>query len=339
MQSDPDNQRLRLARLLCTRFPPALAGKLTRLLYPYERGKLDAHEFTIRSQTGSPFTGNTADYHAHPFAVKGYSEWRNWAVALALCGPGDVIVEVGANVGTETVGYSDIVGADGRVVAFEPLPANLAAVERLLETLQHPNVTLLPYALSDRREQTRFAVPPPHMSQGTGHVLGAVERQTETTIYYDKPVQMELIDVECCPLDQLADEVRGVQLLLADAEGAEVAILRGARRVLEAERPALVLEASHPHLRRAGLTGVADLQHELASLRYRAFEIGRLDLREIDTRTVDAEYSRNWLCLPQERMELLSPVRRAIRRCGLTPCIMHLNPMIGHTARRKSNRL
>ena len=39
---------------------------------------------------------------------------------------GDVILEVGANVGTETVSYADIVGPDGIVHAFEPVPSNVS---------------------------------------------------------------------------------------------------------------------------------------------------------------------------------------------------------------------
>jgi FkbM family methyltransferase len=301
-------------------------------LYPYERGKFDEHEFTVRVKTGSPFRGNTTDFHAHPVGVRGYGEWRNWAIALALCRPGDLIVEVGANVGTETVGYSDVVGAGGTVVAFEPLPSNRAAVERLLTTLRHPNVTLLPYALSDRNTTTSFAVPPTSMSQGTGHLLGAEEQRTETAIYYYESVEMEVIEVLCRMLDEFEDMARGVDLLVADVEGAEVALLRGGHRVIEANRPSLVLEASNPHLRRAGLSGVEDLHSELAGLRYRAFEIGRLDLIEVDTSAASGQYSprysQNWLCLPDERIELLDLARRSLRRCGLMPCVMRLNPMV-----------
>jgi FkbM family methyltransferase len=333
--SEADVQRrLRFARAICGRLPPFAGAKLADVLYPYRRGRLDAQDFTVRAQTGSRFTGNTADFHAHPLAVKRYGEWRNWAITTALCGAGDVVVEIGANVGSETVGYSDIVGATGRLVAFEPLPANLVALERIVEALEHRNVTLLPYALSDRRERTRFAVPPPHMSQGTGHLLGAEEKRTQTTIWGDEPVEMQLIDVECRTLDEFEEEVRGVRLVLADTEGAEVSILRGARNVLAADRPALVLEASHPHLRRAGLNGVEDLQRELESIGYRIFEIGRLDLEEVNVGALDRNYSHNWFCLPQERMELAGQVRRSIQRCGLAPCIAHLNPMTRRAASR-----
>src|SRR4051795_3060909 len=125
---EAEPSRLRFARSVCTRMQPFGAGKVRSLLYPYERAQRDSCTFEIEAKTGSTFRGNTADFHAYPFAVSACGEWRNWAVALALCGPGDLIVEVGANVGTETVGFSDIVGAGGRVMAFEPSPPNLEAL-------------------------------------------------------------------------------------------------------------------------------------------------------------------------------------------------------------------
>jgi FkbM family methyltransferase len=59
--------------------------------------------------------------------------------------PGDVVWDVGANVGRYTVVFSELVGQEGHVVAFEPVPATFdylsaAAADR-------PNVTLLSVAL------------------------------------------------------------------------------------------------------------------------------------------------------------------------------------------------
>ena len=65
----------------------------------------------------------------YPFAVHGYFYCTAWGITLAIFAPGDTIVEVGANVGTETIGFSDIVGRSGRVIAFEPVPANIAVFE------------------------------------------------------------------------------------------------------------------------------------------------------------------------------------------------------------------
>ncbi|MEA2412701.1 MAG: hypothetical protein QOC77_3262 [Thermoleophilaceae bacterium] len=317
--------------MLCSVTPPAGMGKVQRLVYPYERGKRDSYPFAVRAKTGSAFRGNTADFHGHPFAVGGCGDWRNWAVAVALCGPGDLIVEVGANVGTETVGFSDIVGRDGRVVSFEPSPDNLAALEAMTSGLRNANVELLPYALSDHTGSDTFAVPPASMSQGIGHLLGPEERTTGTAIYYDDPVDMSVIEVECRTLDEFADDLRGLRLLVADAEGAEIAILRGSREVLLAEQPALVLEASQPHQRRAGF-GLDQLHDELTSLGYRSFVLAGLGTEAIkDPR--DAPAHSNWLCVPEHKLQLVTRVRRYLRRCALMPCVLGLNPLTSPSRR------
>jgi FkbM family methyltransferase len=304
---------------------PFGVGKARGLLYAYERARSDSVDFEVHAKTGSLYRGNTADFHAWPFAVSGYGEWRNWAVALALCAPGDVIVEVGANVGTETVGFADIVGEAGRVVAFEPLQSNVEALGRL--TVK--NVTVLPFALSDSDGVDRFAVPAASMSQGIGHLLGPDERAAGAVIYYDEPADMTLTEVETRTLDGFADDVRDVRLLVADAEGAEVSILRGGREVLAEWRPALVLEASAPHQRRAGLS-LDVLRAELAGLGYKPFVIGPLSLEEAH----DPPEHSNWLCLPEERLDLADAARRSIRRCGLTPFVFGLNPLSLTTGRR-----
>src|SRR3954452_14535819 len=136
---EAEPSRLRFARSVCTRMQPFGAGKVRSLLYPYERAQRDSCTFEIEAKTGSTFRGNTADLHAYPFAVSACGEWRNWAVALALCGPGDLIVEVGADVGTESVGHPACVGAVGSATACEPSPSNLDALASVVAGLRHRN--------------------------------------------------------------------------------------------------------------------------------------------------------------------------------------------------------
>jgi FkbM family methyltransferase len=316
-----------MARLACAFVQPFGAGKLGRLLYPYERGKRDGYKFTARAKTGSMFTGSTADFHAHPFAVIGCSTWRNWAIALAVCRPGDVIVEIGANVGTETVGFSDIVGASGRVLAFEPLPAHREALPEALGGLRHANVSLFPYALSESEGLATFATPSPSMSQGIGHLLGPDERGSGRTSYNDTPVDMGVTEVETRPLDQFAAELRGLRLVVADAEGSELPILRGAGQVLAKERPVLVVEASQPHQRRAGFS-IEQLHDELSGLGYAAYDIGLTSLSVVGDPAAGAEHT-DWLCVPRDDVGLVARVHRMLRRCALSPCVLGLNPLTG----------
>lgn len=63
---------------------------------------------------------DSAIFHFYPFIFHGFYDWRNIAVCSAVCGAGSSIIEVGGNVGTETVCFADIVGREGHVVALEP---------------------------------------------------------------------------------------------------------------------------------------------------------------------------------------------------------------------------
>jgi FkbM family methyltransferase len=77
----------------------------------------------------------------------------------ALIGPGDVVWDVGANVGLYTTRFAEWVGRAGRVVAFEPLPPAAAALEKAIAALPESaaSVEIVRAALSDRPGETEFA--------------------------------------------------------------------------------------------------------------------------------------------------------------------------------------
>src|SRR5688572_15577707 len=172
--------RYLLART-CRFLPPLFARQASRRIYPGSLAREDGLDFEVRAQTGSRFLGNTSDSLAHGFSLVGYNEWRLWAVARALSSPGDTIVEVGANIGTETVGFSDIVGGTGRVVAFEPVPSSVEILERALSRARNRNVKVYPYAVGDAAGSVKLSIPDGYASRaqviaggnGTGQTIEA----------------------------------------------------------------------------------------------------------------------------------------------------------------------
>jgi len=81
---------------------------------------------------------------------------------------GDVVVDVGANIGVLTFLAAMIVGPSGRVVAVEPNPDNLQLLYRGIVLNEFTNVEVLPHAASNRR--TVFS-----LTGGTSntHLIGA----------------------------------------------------------------------------------------------------------------------------------------------------------------------
>jgi FkbM family methyltransferase len=64
--------------------------------------------------------------------------------------PGDVVFDIGANIGTHTVAFAKVVGEEGRVASFEPEPVTAGRLERNIELNGLRNVTLMRCALGER---------------------------------------------------------------------------------------------------------------------------------------------------------------------------------------------
>ncbi|GAI92968.1 unnamed protein product, partial [marine sediment metagenome] len=73
--------------------------------------------------------------------------------------PGDVVVDVGANVGLITVIAAKRVGPFGRVYAFEPDEENCSSLDRAVQLNRLGNVRIERLALGDRDGEARFLKP------------------------------------------------------------------------------------------------------------------------------------------------------------------------------------
>lgn len=141
--------------------------------------------------------------------------------------PGDFVLDVGANVGHYAIRLAEIVGAAGRVIAMEPVPATFELLTANAQRAPHPNITLLNVAASDRPGMASIDVP--------AHASGL------PNYYQAKLSDSGGMAVLCMCIDALALPGR-VSFLKVDAEGHDFAVLRGARELLQRDRPALLIE-------------------------------------------------------------------------------------------------
>lgn len=66
-----------------------------------------------------------------------------------LSGEGAIVCDVGANLGDSALPLSRHVGSSGRVICFEPLPANVSRLDANILSNGFQNVTLAPIALTE----------------------------------------------------------------------------------------------------------------------------------------------------------------------------------------------
>jgi FkbM family methyltransferase len=140
--------------------------------------------------------------------------------------PGQVVYDIGANVGSYTLLAARLVGPSGAVVSVEPLPENLRYLERHVEINGLHNVRIIPAAATDRVGTLRF--------QGTS------DRVT-SHIAPDGDVIVDGTTVDALVANP---DLRAPDFLKIDVEGAEAGVLRGATETLAAHRPTIFL-ATH----------------------------------------------------------------------------------------------
>jgi FkbM family methyltransferase len=145
--------------------------------------------------------------------------------------PGAIFIDVGANGGIYTLIAAKRVGPEGRVIAFEPDPRNVALLRENIALNKLTNVTVVAKAVSS--------------AEGTGSLAisrdGAMNSLAKTTHGGQQIEKWET--VETTTLDQALREagVSRVDVIKIDVEGAERMVLEGARETLANNRDAVIL--------------------------------------------------------------------------------------------------
>lgn len=134
--------------------------------------------------------------------------------------PGDVVYDVGANVGFFTLLAAKLAK---EVYAFEPLPRNLEFLREHVRLNDAWNVHVLPLAISDRAGTARFAA-------AENPAMGGLSDRGG-------------VAVETATLDALRATLPAPSFIKMDIEGGEYAALSGAMTLLGQDAPKILLSA------------------------------------------------------------------------------------------------
>jgi FkbM family methyltransferase len=216
--------------------------------------------------------------------VERFREWVNWdkRVYLSFVRPGDIALDIGANVGAHTVFLSHMVGKRGRVLAFEPLPANIHALnETLRRRARHPNVAILPVAVGNSALNAGIVT-----LKIPGDDLTQASLALQTTGSWEGKPAVREVAVPLTSLDTSKDvqSLSHIDLVKIDVEGGELDVLRGGSQTLSRHLPLIYCEAYDKWQASFGY-GPADLLSFARSLGYpaaRVFSEGRVHPIRLD---------------------------------------------------------
>lgn len=201
---------------------------------------------------------------------KRYTDRFGLKLIKSAVGQGSVVLDVGANIGVLSVLFSDMVGPDGRVHAFEPEALNFQRLRK--RTRNRENISIYPLAVSDRSGPLKL------------YRSGSLNVDHRT---YDDGSGREEAETEAVAIDDLFGS-RRVDLVKMDIQGSECRALAGMRETLRNNPHAVLYVECWPYaLKRAGASG-EELLDLISGL---GFQPKRIDPQ--NRRLTDIRFSRS----------------------------------------------
>jgi FkbM family methyltransferase len=174
--------------------------------------------------------------------------------------PGDVFIDVGANMGYFTLLGSRLVGPDGLVIAFEPSIYNLPHLASNIALNRCRNVLLRAEAVTDHAALAKFSLPWP-TNAGVASLGNGPSADLKTCFQsgYSLTATTSLD-----PVLQTLIPGRSVRLVKVDAEGHEPQVLQGMEELLRREKEIKVVCEVSPQC-----YSITDLWRYMANLGFK----------------------------------------------------------------------
>ncbi len=186
------------------------------------------------------------------------------AAMKRLLKPGGVFVDVGANIGYLSAIAAGIVGKQGQVHCFEPVPTYFERLERLVELNPGHSITINSKAAGEAPGDC------------TIYVTREPGQNTMVPAYKSGPEIISTLNVPVVRLDSYFAErkINRISLLKIDAEGFELPVLKGLQHFLEGskQRPAIICEIAPRAYSLMGRT-ISELSEYMAAYGYSAYDL------------------------------------------------------------------
>ncbi len=204
---------------------------------------------------------NPDDQVITPMMLKTHA-WEKTETAWFVTGlrRGDVVADVGANIGYYTVLAAMRVGPQGKVHAFEPDPVAFELLKKNVELNRLHNVVLEQKAVSN--------------APGSIRLFLSEENKGDHRIYQPEGEARPSVEVEAVALDDYFAGQPAPDFIKVDTQGAELVIYQGMAKTLErAESVVVAIEYSPIHLAGFGATG-PQLLDEIERTGFAMYDLG-----------------------------------------------------------------
>lgn len=140
---------------------------------------------------------------------------------------GDIVVDIGANIGYYTLIAAKLVGEEGKVYAFEPEPYNFGLLLRNIETNGYKNIIPVQKGISNKRGMSKLFLSPENLG---AHTL------------YNLDQERKFVEVETITIDEYFESEEKIDVVKIDVEGAEEIVLDGMQKIIKKNNLKIFIE-------------------------------------------------------------------------------------------------
>ncbi len=180
--------------------------------------------------------------------------------------PGDVVLDLGGNIGTSAMHFGEQVRPDGRIYSFEPITHTI--LQRNLDVNGLADVVeVVPMAVADREGELEFDTNDSYIDSSLTRVLHDPDMPKQ------RSMKAKVTTVDRFVADRALQRVDVIKM---DIEGAEELAILGAKETIERFRPRWTISSYHLDHRN-------EPQHPtlVRLLRERGYEVREVDQKQI----------------------------------------------------------
>jgi len=174
-------------------------------------------------------------YSLYQITHNRYYREPEMAVISSLVSNGDVVFDIGANVGVYTYELSRAVGTSGSVHSFEPVAENYDILTALIRKARLSNVSAHQLAIGATVTESEILIP--DMGDFTGYYWAHIRKPGE--VGRTESVKVGTLDDLC-----RTRMIGRPDFIKCDVEGAELPVILGSQETIRSHRPGWLIEVS-----------------------------------------------------------------------------------------------
>ena len=190
-------------------------------------------------------------YIGQRIALEKYEPYETQLI-LRQARVGEVVVDVGANIGYYTVLLADKVGKNGKVYAFEPDKTNFEILVKNIKENDLKNVVAVNAAVGSRSGKLKLYKSKENLGDHKLYDQNPPVDKSTSSLKKGGSLKTEIVKI--IKLDEYLADIK-VDLLKIDTQGWEPEVIEGAKEIIKKNKPVMFLEYSPASYKMAKLDG------------------------------------------------------------------------------------